>query len=279
MKRSLLLGALLFGVLLLAMVLLAPQLPLARAAPLAAPPTPMPTTMYDHPGPPGDKVSRIYGGYYQEDIGTLKSLYVGDDLYVTDDALVGGDLTVTGALAYGTAITNGVIGGDLTVSGRLTTTTGLGGVVNADNIMLPSIATKVVNWTAATGYTGTVLSMPEGSLYLIHGVLISLTNNFDCTGDDCVMQVGDGNDVDGFIVLADAELQVADTEGTGFAAGWEGMSAATLGAYLQGTNYNLQSFVYNNTSAETIDVYLNETTGNTFSAGKATIYVIYTRIR
>ena len=67
------------------------------------------------------------------------------------------------------------------------------------------------------------------------------------------LTVGDGNDTDGFVVLADAELQAADTEATGYTAGWQGLIAATQGVYIDeaaGAN----SFIYAPSgAAETID--------------------------
>ncbi len=121
-----------------------------------------------------------------------------------------------------------------------------------------------------------VATIADGEIWLVHQVLVKVTTNFDCTGDDCVMTVGDGNDADGFIVLADAEMQAADTEGTGFAAGWQGQAAATQGVYQDG---NWNGFVYAPSgAAETIDWALTAS-GNDFAAGAATIYVVYTRIQ
>lgn len=148
--------------------------------------------------------------------------------------------------------------------------------IGRQHLGLPSVVSKDITYGAATGASGVVCTIPAGQVWLIHSVLVNVTTNFDCTGDDATLTVGDGEDADGFIVLADAELQAADTEGTGFAAGWQGMAAATLGAYL---DLNHNCFVYAPTSDETIDYVVSETSGDTLTAGAATIYVWYTRIK
>ena len=55
------------------------------------------------------------------------------------------------------------------------------------------------------------------------------------------------------------------------------MDASTLGAYLD-LNHNV--FVYAPSgAAETIDWLVDEASGETITAGAATIYVVYTRIQ
>ena len=77
-------------------------------------------------------------------------------------------------------------------------------------------------------------------------------------------------------VAADAELQKADTEGTGFSAGWQGMAAGTIGAYLDGID---SGFVMAATTVPiTITYLIDETSGESITTGAATIYVTYTRI-
>lgn len=168
-------------------------------------------------------------------------------------------------------------GGTLGVTGRSTLTGGYTGVVNVENIMGPSVLAVSITYTAAAGGTGTVATITDGEIWIIHSVLVNVTTNFDATGDDATLVIGDGNDADGFVVLADAELQAADTEGTGFAAGWQGMADATIGVYLDEVD---SGFVYAPSGAdETIDWLLDETTDETLAAGEATIYVVYTRIQ
>ncbi len=113
----------------------------------------------------------------------------------------------------------------------------------------------------------------------MHDVFVNVTTNFDCTGDDATLVIGDGNDANGFIDLADAELQTSDTEGTGFAAGWQGLVVATQGVYLDDATGS-DNFIYAPSgAAETIDYLIDEGSGETLTAGAATIYVVYTRIQ
>ena len=146
----------------------------------------------------------------------------------------------------------------------------------SENIGVPTIISKDVTYGAATGSSGVVATIPAGQVWAIHAVFANVTTNFDCTGDDATLIVGDDGDIDGFLVLADAELQTADTEGTGFPAGWQGQTAATLGAYLD-ANHN--AFIYAPSAEQTIDYLVSETSGDTLTAGAATIYVWYTRIK
>jgi len=162
----------------------------------------------------------------------------------------------TGAV---TGAVTGNVTGDLT--GNVTS------AINTENIGLPTVISSDI---AFGTLTGTVATIAADEVWLVHSVFVSVTTNFDATGDAALI-IGDGDDTDGFIVLADAELQVADTEGTGFAPGWQGMTAATLGAYLD-LNHNV--FIY--AGAETIDYTIS---GTSLTAGAATVYVWYTRIQ
>ena len=134
---------------------------------------------------------------------------------------------------------------------------------------LPSVMTASV----ITSTNGALWTVGTNEIWLVHDVKCHVATNFDCTGDDCALKIGDGNDDDGFLVLADAELQAADTEGTGFEPGWQGMTAATRGAYLEATG----GYVYQST--ETIDIDLRDASAGTNpTAGAGTCYLFYTRI-
>ena len=123
-----------------------------------------------------------------------------------------------------------------------------------------------------TSTNGTLWTVPASQTWLIKRVICHITTNFDCTGDDCALIIGDGNDTDGFLVLADAELQTADTEGTGFAAGWQGMVAATVGAYLDPEH----AFIY--AATDTIDIDIRDVSAGTNpTAGAGTCYLDYAR--
>lgn len=228
-------------------------------------------------------------------------LVVGDDFGVIDDSWFGdnveinGDITLEndekivnssdgtigftdGTNTLMTIVDGGSVGnlsvtGTAGVTGMTTHTGGETMLTNVENIMQPTWLSVPITWTAAAGGTGTVATIGTNEIWIVHSVLVNVTTNFDCTGDDATLVIGDGNDADGFIVLADAELQAADTEGTGFEAGWQGMTDATIGAYLDEVD---MGFVYQST--ETIDWLLDETDGETITAGAATIYVCYTRI-
>lgn len=125
-----------------------------------------------------------------------------------------------------------------------------------------------------TTTNGTLWTVPGSQTWIVKRVFCNVTTNFECVGDDCALIIGDGNDTDGFLVLADAELQAADTEGTGFAAGWQGLVAATIGAYLDPS----QSFIY--AATDTIDIDIRDVSAGTDpTAGVATCYLDYMRIQ
>lgn len=171
-------------------------------------------------------------------------------LLTADDVTVVDDLTVTDDL-----IITGLINQD----------------VNEQNIGIMSIMTASVEYTD----TAALFTVGASEIWIVHDVLVNVTENYDCTGNDCAMLIGDSNDVDGFVVLADAELQAADTEFTGAEAGWQGMSAATKGVYLDEVTTNSHhNFVYS--GSETIDL---DITGTDPAGGAATIYILYTRIQ
>lgn len=166
-------------------------------------------------------------------------------------------------------------GGTLGVTGMSTLTGGASVPLNVENTRLPSIATKTFTYTAAAGATYTGFVFSAGEKILVHSVLANVTTNFDCTGDDCMLTVGDASDADGYLVLADAELQAADTEGTGFAVGWQGITTDTIGVYLENTN----AFpVIAPTGGYTITYTLDEISGDTLAGGAATLYLLYTKM-
>lgn len=191
-----------------------------------------------------------------------------------------GDLSLTGALTAGTGVTATTGGltataGGLTVSAGTTNIDGvLDLVVGTEHLGVPSVISTAITYTPTTG---TIATIGDGEIWLIHDVLVHVTTNFDTgANNDATLTIGDGNDADGFITLADAELQTSDTEATGFAAGWQGLIPATQGVYIDeaaGAN----TFIYAPSgAAETIDY---ATGGTAADAGAATVYVIYTRIQ
>lgn len=185
--------------------------------------------------------------------GTPSTTLNGEDAYVEGTFEVDGALNFDGAADFASTITT---------------------AVGQEHVgSLPTIASANV---ATTTTDGALFTVGSGEIWIVHGIWVNVTTNFDCTGDDCTLIIGDGNDTDGFIVLADAELQTADTEGTGFAAGWQGMAAATRGVYFDeaANNAFTGGFVY--AAADTIDVDVG---GTSVAAGAATVYILYTRIQ
>ncbi|KKN26471.1 hypothetical protein LCGC14_0874430 [marine sediment metagenome] len=140
-----------------------------------------------------------------------------------------------------------------------------------------TILTQIITFTAAAGGSGTLATITDGEIWFVHKIFIRTTTDFDATGDDVTFIVGDDLDVDGFLAAVDAELQSAFTEATGYAAGWFGIESGSGDAY---TLDDGGPFVYAPSGADqTIDWLLDETSGETITAGSLTTYVIYTRIQ
>lgn len=172
-----------------------------------------------------------------------------------------------------------VIGGDLKLDGTFDLNAVMTGAADLEHLFFPTVVISDIAYASATGSTGAVATIADGETWLVWAVFISVTTDFDCTGDDATLIVGDGADTDGFVVLADAELQVADTEQTGSPAGWQGLVAATMGVYLDGAVSSAPHIYAPRGSAETIDYLISEGSGDTLTAGRATIIVVYTRIQ
>lgn len=157
----------------------------------------------------------------------------------------------------------------LTLSGGSTIPGSITNAIDNENVgNLPTIDSAAII-TSTNGATWTV---GASETWLVHNVFCEITTNFDCTGNDCQLKIGDGNNDDGFLLLADAALQAADTEGTGFAAGWQGLYTDTIGAYL----YPGGGFIY--AATDTIDIDIRDVSGGTNpTAGAGTCYIRYTR--
>lgn len=194
------------------------------------------------------------------DVITSGDVTVGDDLAVTGDIAASADFTVGDALTVTGAVD---LGDALEIDGALTLP------VNTEHIGAMSVITASVTHTPVTG---TVASIGANEVWLIHAVYVQVTSNFDCTGDNCTLQIGDGGDANGLVDLVDAELQAAAVDVTGAAAGWMGFMSDTRGAYLADGS----AFVYAPSAAETIDFAVG---GTDPAAGAATVYVVYTRIK
>jgi len=201
--------------------------------------------------------AQAYGDTNVTNLVASGDVTVGDDLSVTDDTTFTGDLGVDGAANLDEVDIDGV--------------TNL--VVGTEHIGVSTWLTASVTYTPTTG---TLATIGDGEVWFIHGLVCNVTTNFDCTGDDCTLTVGDGNDADGFLAAADAALQTTFTEDTGFAAGWFGMeTAAENGAYTLDDGQPM--FVYAPSgSDETIDYTVG---GTDPAAGEVTCYIRYTRFQ
>ncbi len=197
------------------------------------------------------------GSYTQfwSNVQMMYDVIIEEDLIVQDDVTIADDLTVTD---------------DATVTGILTVTEEIYQAVNtSENVgLLPTVASVDV----ITSTSGAIFTIADGEVWIVHGVLVAITENFDCDGNDCTMTIGDGGDVDGLVVLADSEMQAAAVDVTGGAAGVHGYMSDTLGAYLADSGF----FMYAPSgAAETIDFAVG---GTTPEGGAATVYIIYTRV-
>jgi hypothetical protein len=220
--------------------------------------------------------------------GSVDFLDVTDTLPALDgsDTVIGLDLNITGADHTGSS--NVIYGLDLDLTTadaqadeialELTDTdwdTGIKGALNLEHIVFPSaMSTAIITTT-----DGALWTIAEGEIWLVHALVCQITTNFDCTGDDCILHIGDGGDEDGLLDLDDGELQTSDTEITGAPAGWQGLSGNTVGAYLSASS--MIGFIYAPSgAAETIDIKIEDSSDQSNpTGGAATCYLFYTRIQ
>jgi len=140
------------------------------------------------------------------------------------------------------------------------------GVLNAENVILPSVARASITYASS----GAIFTVSAGEVIEVVDVFYQVTSNFNCTGDDCTLDVGTGDDVDGFLDCADANLQTTFTDYTGADAGWGGLDgSAPTGAFLVGGPNILGG-------AETIDVAVG---GTDPAAGTAYVYIVYRKLQ
>lgn len=233
-------------------------------------------------------VALLLGGYALVEAGnevTSMGLHPGSTSNVSGNLDISGTFASTGASTF--ASTLDVAGlssldGGIDVDSVFTVADATGLVTvpkNVSHVMTPVVASVDITYTAAAGGTGTVLTIPASQAYIIHDLWVETTTNFDATGDDVTLVIGDGNDADGFCVLADAEVQAAYAAFTGASAGWACTTVATRGLYYDeaATNSWIGGMVYDGT--DTIDWLLDESSGETITAGAATVWVLYTRIK
>jgi len=188
------------------------------------------------------------------------------------------DLTLEGALVAGTSVTAGTTVSaadlaatdDLTVADDLTVSGSTNAAVGQENV---GTVTSYVTATVAYDSSGAVFTVTDGEIWLVQDIEVEVTANWDCTGDDCTLTLGDGNDADGLCVLADANLQAAATEGTGWPAGFTCKVAATRGVYMD----EVAAFRYAPSGAdETLDITVG---GTSPAAGTATVHLYYMRLQ
>jgi len=211
----------------------------------------------------------------KDDVTSTDDVIVGDDLNVTGLATIGETLDVTGASTFTDAVVNSSttqLVGAVNLDGAVDLDGVVTNAANLEHILMPTIATASFTYTQAAGSTVNLFTIGASETWLVTDIRVEVTTNWDCTGDDCTINIGDGNDADGFCVLTDTELQAADTEATGWLAGWQCQVAATRGVYIDGTH----GFIYDGT--DTIDAFLDETSGDSLAGGAATVYLTYTRL-
>jgi hypothetical protein len=193
----------------------------------------------------------------------------GDDLSVGDDASIGGDLTGIDAITSDdlTLTDDLVVGGDVTLGDGIITQS-----QDTENVgQLPTWLSIPVTYTNKT-----LATIGASEVWIVHDVIMNVTTNYDCTVDDCDVDIGDGNDADGFLNLADADLQAADVGGpTGFPAGWQGFLADEKGVYFdEATSEAHHNMIY--VATDTIDFVVG---GTDPAAGAGTVYIWYTRLQ
>ena len=117
--------------------------------------------------------------------------------------------------------------------------------------------------------------MGATEVWYVERVVCHVTTNFDCTGDDCTIEIGlTGGDIDGFLDLDDGELQTTDAEISGLPTGWQGFgSTDTRGAFFAAGGGVIMA-------NDTIDIKIEDNSDQSNpTAGAATCYVIYLRIQ
>jgi hypothetical protein len=192
-----------------------------------------------------------------------------------EDAYVTGTFEADGAARFDAAVVNNSttqLVGAVNLDGAVDLDGVVTNAANLEHILWPTVATASFTYTAAAGGTVPLFTVGAGETWLVLDVRVNVTENFDATGDDATVVIGDGDDTDGFCTLADAELQTTDTEGTGWQAGWQCQVAATRGVYIDGTG----GFIYYD--SETIDAVIDESSGETLAGGAATVYLVYIRL-
>jgi hypothetical protein len=199
-------------------------------------------------------------------------LYNGADLYVYSDDHSTQKFHVDGATG------NLDIEGTGNFAGAVTLQAGAVGSQDVESLMFPTVLTEAITYTAGAGTSGTLATIADGEVWLVHAVFIQTTTTFtDTAGDDEAFTIGDGNDADGFLSAASTQLASDFTEATGFQAGFYGIENGSGGAY---TTDDGGPFVYAPSgSAETIDYALSSGAGDDIGAGALTMYVVYTRIQ
>ena len=147
-------------------------------------------------------------------------------------------------------------------------------IINTDeNLgMLPTIVSATATYTEANDYT--MFVKPADEVWVVHDVWVQVTDDYDVSGDDASVLIGDAGDDDGYCVLADAELQAADTEYTGAVASWQCLTSATTGVYLDEQQLHIVSG-----ARYTVTLDVVEATGATGDAGAMTVYMSYTRLQ
>jgi hypothetical protein len=151
--------------------------------------------------------------------------------------------------------------------------------LNTENVgVLPSVVSVSIDIDNDSS-PATCATVADGEVWVVHTVYANVLDNFDCTGDDCTFDVGDGNDQDGLLDLDDAELQASDVDVANGAAGWQGYGSDTIGAFMAAG----AGFIYAPSgAAETIDCTFAGTdlaSDTADDSNDITVYIVYTRLQ
>jgi len=194
-------------------------------------------------------------------------------------AALNGGITVD-STAFTVADTSGNVAttGTLGVTGLSTLTGGESIPVNIENLMQPTVLSVPITYTAGAGGTIVLATVGANEVWFVHDIAVHVTTGASTTaGTDGKLNIGTGEDVDGFCVLTETQLTTTYAPFTGFAEGWTCSAAADRGVFFDEVTVNgfMGSFVLEST--ETIDAAWSAA-GDDLLTGAVTVYIVYTRI-
>lgn len=186
-----------------------------------------------------------------------------------------GGASATDVLVSRTAAnTISLASGDTLTTNSLSETTAGAGITlgtGAEIIGVSKVVSTAISYNTADG---NVFSVPASEVWLIEDMWFQTAVDWDGNG---AFIVGDTNDADGFLTLANASLDPAYDESGGI-AGWptgsRGLDSANRGVYLT-TAVTLNKRMFR--AVGPYNVVFDNTPG-TSTAGSGTLYMRYTRL-